>query len=153
MQWSYDRNAGFSRADTEQLYSPVIINPNFHFESINVESESRMPTSLLNWIKKMIRIRKKFSKVMGRGTIRFINTSNKKVLAFLREYEGEKLMCLFNISRTPTFLEMDLKEFRGLQPKEALTDTLFPAIGDLPYFFTFPPRSFYWMSLTERADE
>lgn len=149
MQWSYDRNAGFSRADPEQLYSPVIMSPVYHYENRNVESESRLPTSLLNWIKKMIRVRKKFSKLMGRGTIRFLETKNRKVLAFVREYEGEKILCLYNISRLPTYLELDLSEFRGLNPKEAITDTPFPQIGELPYFFTFPPRSFYWMNLRD----
>lgn len=152
MQWSYDRNAGFSLADAEQLYSPIITNPNYHYESTNVESESRLPTSLVNWIKKMIRVRRKFSKVMGRGNLRFVGNDNKSVLAFIREYGDEKMLCLFNISRKPTYLEMDLKEFKGLTPKEAVTDVVFPAIGELPYFFTFPPRSFFWLSLTDKTE-
>lgn len=153
MQWSYDRNAGFSRADAEQLYSPVITNPNFHYESFNVESEARMPTSLLNWIKKTIRVRKKFSRVLGRGTLRFIPNSNRKALTFIREYGDEKMLCLYNISRKPTYVELDLKEFKGLHPREALSDVQFPEIGELPYFFTFPPRSFFWMSLTDGSEQ
>lgn len=153
MQWSHDRNAGFSFADAEQLFSPVITNPNYHYESTNVESESRLPTSLLNWIKKMIRVRKKFSKVMGRGSFKLIQSDNPKILPFLREYEDEKILCLYNISRMPAFLEMDLREYRGYIPREAVTDTDFPTIGELPYFFTFPPRSFFWMSLRRDTEQ
>ncbi len=153
MQWSHDRNAGFSLADAEQLFSPVITNPNYHYESTNVESESRLPTSLLNWIKKMLRVRKKFSKVMGRGSFRLIQNDNPKILPFIREYGDEKILCLYNISRMPAFLEMDLREFSGYTPREAVTDTDFPTIGELPYFFTFPPRSFFWMSLRRVTEQ
>ena len=149
MQWSYDRNSGFSQADTEMLYAPVIMNPNYHFESVNVESESRLPTSLLNWVKKMIRVRKKYSKILGRGDIRFLEHGNRRVLAYIREYEGEKMMCIFNISRKHTYVELDLREFAGTRPVEAITEAVFPPIGELPYFFTLPPRSFFWMSLLE----
>ena len=147
MQWSYDRNAGFSKADSEMLYAPVIINPNFHYESINVESEARLPTSLLNWIKKMIRVRKNYVQLLGRGSIRFLEHKNRRVLAYLREYGTEKMICIFNISRKHTYVELDLREFSGMQPFEAITESPFPKIGDLPYFFTLPPRTFFWMSL------
>ena len=149
MQWSYDRNAGFSKADTEMLYAPVITNPNYHFESVNVESESRLPSSLLNWVKKMIRVRKKYSKILGRGDIRFLEHGNRRVLAYIREYEGEKMLCIFNISRKHTYVELNLREFAGTRPVEAITEAAFPPIGELPYFFTLPPRSFFWMSLLE----
>ena len=149
MQWSHDRNSGFSQADTEMLYAPVITNPNYNFESVNVESESRLPTSLLNWIKKMIRVRKKYSKILGRGDIRFLEHGNRRVLAYIREYEGEKMMCIFNISRKHTYVELDLREFAGTRPVETITESAFPPIGELPYFFTLPPRSFFWMSLLE----
>ena len=151
MQWSYDRNAGFSKVDSEALYAPVITNPNFHYENVNVESESRLPTSLLNWIKKMIRVRKKFTKILGRGDIRFLEHNNRRVLAYIREYEGEKMLCLFNISRKHTFVELDLREFAGTRPVEAITEAAFPSIGELPYFFTLPPKSFFWLSLLDPA--
>ncbi len=147
MQWSYDRNAGFSRADSEQLYLPVVINPNFHYENINVESESRLPTSLLNWVKKMIRVRKKFSDVFGHGSMEFLEHRNKKVLAYMRRLENSGMLCIFNLSRKPTYVELDLSRFRGLRPIEAITDAKFPQISDRPYFFTLPPRAFFWFNL------
>ncbi len=147
MQWSYDRNAGFSRADTEQLFSPPITNPNYHYESVNVESESRLNTSLLHWVRKIIRVRQKYSKAFGRGEIQFLENGNRHVLAYLRKYEEEKILCIFNISRKPTFLELSLKEYSGYTPVEIITDVPFPAIGELPYFFTLHPRSFFWLSL------
>jgi maltose alpha-D-glucosyltransferase/alpha-amylase len=147
MQWSYDRNAGFSRADTEQLYSPVITNPNYHYESINVESESRISSSLLNWVKKMLRTRKKYNTIFGRGDIQFITHENKKALCYIRKYEGEQILCVFNMSRKHTYVELDLKQYKGYRPVEVITETRFPFIGDLPYFFTLPPHGFFWLRL------
>ena len=147
MQWSFDRNAGFSRADTEALYSPVIINPNYHYESVNVESESRISSSLLNWMKKMVRVRKKYNTVFGRGGIDFIPHENKKALVYIREYEGDQILCVFNMSRKHTFVELDLKKYKGYRPTEVITEARFPAIGDLPYFFTLPPHGFFWLRL------
>jgi maltose alpha-D-glucosyltransferase/alpha-amylase len=147
MQWSYDRNAGFSRADTEQLYSPVITNPNYHYESINVDSESRISSSLLNWVKKMLRTRKKYNTIFGRGDIQFITHENKKALCYIRKYEGEQILCVFNMSRKHTYVELDLKQYKGYRPVEVITETRFPFIGDLPYFFTLPPHGFFWLRL------
>ena len=148
MQWSYDRNAGFSTADNEQLYSPVVTNPNYHYESVNVESELRSGSSLLNWMKKMLRVRKNYSELLGRGGIRFIDQKNRRVLTYVREYKDQRMLCIFNLSRRPTYVELDLPEFRGLKPLEAITKSPFPRIGDLPYFFTLPPRGFFWLNLT-----
>ena len=148
MQWSYDRNAGFSTADNEQLYSPVVTNPNYHYESINVESELRSGSSLLNWMKKMLRVRKNYSQLLGRGRIRFIDQKNRRVLTYVREYSDQRMLCIFNLSRRPTYVELNLPEFRGLKPLEAITKSPFPRIGDLPYFFTLPPRGFFWLNLT-----
>ena len=147
MQWSFDRNAGFSRADTEALYSPVIINPNYHYESVNVESESRISSSMLNWVRKMLRVRKKYNTVFGRGGIDFIPHENKKALVYIREYEGDQILCVFNMSRKHTFVELDLKKYKGYRPTEVITEARFPAIGDLPYFFTLPPHGFFWLRL------
>ena len=147
MQWSFDRNAGFSRADTEALYSPVIINPNYHYESVNVESESRISSSLLNWVRKMLRVRKKYNTVFGRGGIDFIPHENRKALVYIREYEGDQILCVFNMSRKHTFVELDLKKYKGYRPTEVITEARFPAIGDLPYFFTLPPHGFFWLRL------
>jgi len=148
MQWSYDRNAGFSTADNEQLYSPVVTNPNYHYESINVESELRSGSSLLNWMKKMLRVRKNYSELLGRGGIRFIDQKNRRVLTYVREYKDQRMLCIFNLSRRPTYVELNLPEFRGLKPLEAITKSPFPRIGGLPYFFTLPPRGFFWLNLT-----
>ncbi|MCL5439652.1 MAG: maltose alpha-D-glucosyltransferase [Thermoplasmataceae archaeon] len=153
MQWSYDRNAGFSRADTEQLYSPVITNPNFHYESYNVESESRLSSSLLNWVKKMLRTRKKYNTIFGRGNIEFITHENRKALCYVRKYEGKQILCVFNMSRKHTFVELDLKEYKGYRPVEVITETRFPFIGDLPYFFTLPPHGFFWLRLVAPDEE
>ena len=148
MQWSYDRNAGFSTADNEQLYSPVVTNPNYHYESVNVESELRSGSSLLNWMKKMLRVRKNYSQLLGRGGIRFIEQKNRRVLTYVREYGDQRMLCIFNLSRRPTYVELNLPEFRGLKPLEAITKSPFPRIGELPYFFTLPPRGFFWLNLT-----
>jgi len=155
MQWSYDRNAGFSTADNEQLYSPVVTNPNYHYESVNVESELRSGSSLLNWMKKMLRVRKNYSELLGRGGVRFIEQKNRRVLTYVREYKDQRMLCIFNLSRRPTYVELSLPEFKGLKPLEAITKSPFPQIGDLPYFFTLPPRGFFWLNLTvpDRLDE
>ncbi|MEM3852397.1 MAG: maltose alpha-D-glucosyltransferase, partial [Methanomassiliicoccales archaeon] len=147
MQWSYDRNAGFSRADSEQLYSPVITNPNYHYESVNVESEKRLPSSLLNWVIKMIKVRKKYSKVLGRGEIEFLEHDNRKVLAYMRVYEEQRMLCIFNLSRKPTYLRLNLQGFAECTPVEAITGVPFPPIGKLPYFFTLSPRAFFWLDI------
>ncbi len=153
MQWSYDRNAGFSRADSEQLYSPVITNPNFHFESVNVESESRISSSILNWVRKMTRVRKKYNMIFGRGEIEFLLHNNRKVLSYIRYFEGEQILCVFNMSVKHTYVELDLRKYNGYRPVEVITETKFPFVGELPYFFTLPPRGFFWLRLVAPNQE
>ncbi len=154
MQWSYDRNAGFSSADSEALYSPVITNPNYNYESVNVEAESRLSSSLLSWMKKMISVRKTYKELLGRGDIKFIEQKNKRVFTYIREYENQRMLCLFNLSRSYTYVELDLREYAGLKPVEAISGSYFPRIGELKYFITISPRSFYRFNLTvpERDD-
>ena len=152
MQWSFDRNAGFSHADSEQLYSPVITNPNYHYESNNVESMSRLSTSFLNWFRRMIIVRKQNSRVLGRGTIRFIESDQKQILAFIREYGKEKMLCVYNLSRSPSYVELHLPEFNGWHLREAISSVRFPDIGELPYFFTLPRHSYFWL-IMEAPDE
>lgn len=147
MQWSYDRNAGFSRADAEQLFAPVITNPNYHYESVNVESELRIPNSLLNWVRKMIAVRRKYCQVLGRGEIEFLNHTNRKVLAYIKTFDDQKMLCVFNLSRKPTYVQLDLRRFLDYTPIEAVTGVPFPKIGELPYFFTLSARSFFWLEL------
>ncbi len=152
MQWSFDRNAGFSAADPEMLYAPVITNANYHYEFLNVEAQSRLPSSFLNWFRKAVSVRKKNSLVLGRGDIEFLETGNRKVLAFLRSYDSEKMLCIFNLSRDPTNAQLDLRKYAGWTPEESFSRVPFPKIGELPYFFTMPRHSFFWMNLSPPGD-
>jgi maltose alpha-D-glucosyltransferase/alpha-amylase len=150
MQWSADRNAGFSRVDPEQLYAPVIMNSNYHYEAINVEAQLRLETSLLNWVKRMIQVRKRYSKILGRGSIDFVEHPNRRVLAFTRTYAGEYMFCIYNLSKKPTAAEVNLSGFNDWTPVEAQTQTPFPKIGTLPYFFTLSPHGFFWFKLEKQ---
>jgi maltose alpha-D-glucosyltransferase/alpha-amylase len=151
MQWSGDRNAGFSRADWARLYSPVIMDPVYGYMAVNVEAQTRTPTSLLNWMKRMIAVRKRY-KAFGRGSIRFLHPENLKVLVYLREWEGEVLLVVVNLSRFVQFAEIDLTEFAGWQPIELIGEIRFPRIGDLPYFVTLGPHAFYWFRLDSHPE-
>ncbi len=146
MQWSSDRNAGFSRADPARLYSPVIMDPVYGYQSINVEAQDRTPTSLLNWIKRLIRVRKKYP-AFGRGSLEFLGGGNPKVLAYIRQYEGQTLLVVLNLSRYVQWTEMDLSRFAGMQPVELIGEIPFPVIGERPYMFTLGPHTFYWFRL------
>ncbi len=148
MQWSGDRNAGFSRADWARLYSPVIMDPVYGYTAVNVEAQTRVPTSLLNWMKRMIAVRKRYH-AFGRGTIRFLHPENLKVLVYLREWEGQVILCVVNLSRFVQFAELDLSEFNGWQPVELIGEIRFPNIGELPYFVTLGPHAFYWFRLEQ----
>jgi maltose alpha-D-glucosyltransferase / alpha-amylase len=147
MQWSPDRNAGFSRADSELLYAPVVVNPNYHYESRNVEAERRLPSSMLNWVIRMLRVRRRYAGVFGRGETRFLEQPNHRVLVYLRALDATRLLCLYNLSRRPQPVELNLKEFAGYTPVEAQTDEPFPPIGELPYFLTLGEHAFFWFRL------
>jgi maltose alpha-D-glucosyltransferase/alpha-amylase len=147
MQWSYDRNAGFSRADPEQLYAPVIINSNYHYEVSNVESMSRLPNSFLNWLRKLIVTRKKYGSVFGRGTIEFIHSDQKEILTFIRTFEARTVLCVYNLAKKPSYVKMDLRKYSGWHVRELISLTRFPDVGELPYYFTLQRNSFFWMSL------
>ncbi len=146
MQWTGDRNAGFSRCDPEQLYLPVNANPLYHYQSLNVETQLRTQTSLLNWVRRLIRVRRKHP-VFGRGTIEFLLPGNDRILAFIREDEHESILCTSNLSRFAQAAELDLSRFAGRVPIEIYGNTRFPTIGDLPYLLTFAPHGFYWFRL------
>ena len=146
MQWTPDRNGGFSRADPEQLYLPPIMDAVYGFEAVNVEAQSRSPSSLLNWMKRMIAARHA-RRAFGRGTLCFLYPSNRKVIAYLRRYEDETILCVANLSRSPQAVELDLADYRGYQPTELLGRSVFPTIGDLPYLLTLQPHSFFWFDL------
>jgi len=146
MQWSNDRNAGFSRADSARLYDPVITDPVYGYQAVNVEAQERLPTSLLEWMRRMIRVRKRF-RAFGRGTLMFLNADNRRVLAYIRAYEEEVIFCVVNLSRFVQPTQLDLSAFDGWQPIELIGETPFPPIGELPYFLTLGPHSFYWFRL------
>ncbi len=148
MQWSADRNAGFSRAESARLYAPLIVDPPYGYQSINVEAQQRTPSSLLNWMKRLIRIRKRY-KVFGRGDITFLHPENQKVLVYTRRYEDEHVLIINNLSRFPQPCEIDLRHYNGWTPVEMFGDTSFPRIGELPYFVTLGPHSFYWFRLEQ----
>jgi maltose alpha-D-glucosyltransferase / alpha-amylase len=152
MQWSFDRNGGFSRADPARLYLPPIMDPVYGFEAVNVEAQSRSPSSLLNWIKRLIAARRS-RRAFGRGTLRFLYPSNRKVIAYLRALDDEIILCVANLSRSPQAVELDLSEFRGRQPVELLGRSMFPTVGELPYLLTLQPYSFFWFDLLPAAQE
>jgi maltose alpha-D-glucosyltransferase/alpha-amylase len=150
MQWSPDRNAGFSRADPQRLYLPPIMDPIYGFEAVNVEAQQRDPSSQLNWMKRMLATRKA-SQAFGRGRLSFLRPGNRKVLAYLREYGDEAILCVANLARAAQPVELDLKRFKGRVPVEMLGRTSFPPIGELPYLLTLPAHGFYWFRLATDA--
>ena len=151
MQWSSDRNAGFSRANPQQLFLPVIQDPLYGYQAINVEGQNSDTSSLLNWMRRMIAVRKQHQ-ALGRGSMTLLYPSNRKVLAYLREYEGETILCVGNLSRAAQAVELDLSEKRGQVPIEMMGNSAFPPIGDLPYLVTLPAFGFYWFVLAD-ADQ
>ena len=146
MQWSPDRNAGFSRADPQQLYLPPIMDPVYGYEAVNVESQERDPSSLLQWVRRMLAVRKS-SRTFGRGKLTFLKSGNRKILAYLRECGDEAVLCVANVGRSAQPVELQLGRFRGRVPVEMLGRTPFPPIGDLPYLLTLPAHGFYWFRL------
>ena len=155
MQWSADRNGGFSRANPQQLYLPPIQDPIYGYEAVNVEAQSAQPTSLLNWMKRTIRVRGRHPS-FGRGKIDFLYPLNRKVLAYTRTIETENgadetILCVFNVSRAAQAVELDLSNYRGQVPVELESGNSFPPIGDLPYMLTLQPYGFYWFQLAADA--
>jgi maltose alpha-D-glucosyltransferase/alpha-amylase len=148
MQWTGDRNAGFSTADPSRLYAPPVSDPVYNFQGLNVEAQERTPFSLLNWMKRLIAIRQQH-KVFGRGTIEFLGPANRRVLAFIRRYENETILCVANLSRGVQPVEIDLSRYAGRVPIEMIDRTEFPRIGTLPYMLTLGPYGFYWFQLLE----
>jgi maltose alpha-D-glucosyltransferase/alpha-amylase len=148
MQWTGDRNAGFSRADVHALYAPLVADPVYGYQAVNVEAQERVPGSLLNWMKRLIRIRRAHP-VFGRGTLEFLHPENRRVLAYLRQHEGVIVLCVANLSRFAQYVELDLSRFHGLQPQEMIGRVHFPRIGDLPYLLTLGPHDFFWFELTD----
>jgi maltose alpha-D-glucosyltransferase/alpha-amylase len=151
MQWSPDRNGGFSRADPARLVLPPIMDPLYGYEALNVEAQSADAHSLLNWTRHMLALRGRHV-AFGRGTQRFLAPGNRKILAYLRDYEGDTILCVFNLSRLPQAVELDLAEFEGRIPIELTGMSPFPPIGQLTYLLTLPPYGFFWFQLVAEAD-
>ncbi|PDS78507.1 maltose alpha-D-glucosyltransferase [Rhizobium sp. L43] len=151
MQWSPDRNGGFSRVDPARLVLPPVADPLYGFEAVNVEAQSTDAHSLLNWTRKMLALRGRHP-AFGRGSLRFLSPENRKILAYLREYEGETLLCVANLSRLPQAVELDLSSFEGRVPIELTGMSPFPPIGQLTYLLTLPPYGFFWFQLEADAD-
>jgi maltose alpha-D-glucosyltransferase/alpha-amylase len=159
MQWTPDRNAGFSGCDPARLYLPLIMDPIYGYQALNVEAQERNGGSLLHWTRRMIEIRKRHP-VFGRGGYEELNSSNPSVLAFVREYrnsppeppdpeaeEADMILCVNNLSRFPQPVELDLRRFKGISPVECMGGVVFPSIGELSYLLTLPGHGFYWFLL------
>ncbi|WP_373356602.1 maltose alpha-D-glucosyltransferase [Pseudoroseicyclus sp. CXY001] len=151
MQWSPDRNAGFSRAEPQRLYLPTIQDPVFGYEARNVEAQSNDPSSLLNWMRRMVAVRQNHD-VFGRGEMRLLYPSNRKVLAYIREYEGTAVLCVANLSRQAQAVEIDLGAYAGRVPVELTGHSAFPPIGALPYLVTLPAYGFFWFLLADETE-
>ena len=151
MQWTPDRNGGFSRCDPARLYLPMIMDPVYGYEAVNVEAQSRSLASLLSWTKRLIAVRKS-SKVFSRGSLSFIRPTNRSVLVYVRQYEDEVLVCVANLSRSAQAAEIDLSPWRGRRPLELLGRTSFPVIGENSYLVTLAPYGFFWLQLCELSE-
>ena len=150
MQWSADRNAGFSRCTPQQLYLPAIIDPVFGYQAVNVEAQAGDSSSLLNWMRRMITVRKQHL-AFGRGSLTLLYPGNRKILAYVREHEGDRILCVANLSDAAQAAELDLARFRGAVPLELTGRSAFPPIGDLPYMLALPAYGFYWFLLADEG--
>src|SRR5436853_2494890 len=151
MQWSSDRNAGFSRANPQQLYLPITIDPEYHYEAVNVENHQKNLSSLLWWMRRVIAMRKNF-KAFSRGSLEFLHPDNAKVLAFLRRHENETIVVVVNLSRFAQSVELDLSHFAGCVPMEVFSRNLFRPIQKSPYVITLGPHAYYWFALQPQTD-
>jgi maltose alpha-D-glucosyltransferase / alpha-amylase len=146
MQWTSDRNAGFSRADWAQLYLQPLMDPVYGYTAVNVEAQLRTPTSLLRWLHRFIALRKEHP-VFGFGSYEPLSPDNTKIFAHIRRWEDDIVLCVHNLARSAQAVQLDLSAFDGLVPEEMLGRTRFPAIGELPYLLTLAPRGFFWFQL------
>jgi maltose alpha-D-glucosyltransferase / alpha-amylase len=146
MHWSSDKNAGFSRANPQSLYLPIILDPEYHYEAVNVEAQQSNPSSLFWWMKRLLGVRQRWE-ALGRGTLKFLQPDNRKILMFVREYEGQRVLVVANLSRHAQALEVDLSEYRGYVPIDIFGRARFPAIEDGSYRLTLNPHGFFWFAL------
>ncbi len=152
MQWSGDRNGGFSRADAQRLYLPAIMDVVYGYPGVNVEAQERSPSSLLNWVKRLIAVRQAHT-VFGRGTLSFLYPENRRVVAYVRELEDTVVLCVANLARTPQAVSLDLARFAGRIPLEMIGWSTFPPIVDDRYVLTLPGHAFFWFLLATKAPE
>ena len=150
MQWTSDRNGGFSRADPQRLYLPPIQDPIYGFAAVNVEAQAREPSSLMNWTKRLLAVRST-TRAFGRGRFKMLHPGNRKVLAYVREYGDDVILCVFNVSRVAQPVELALEAYKGRVPVEMVGRSPFPTIGDLPYLLTLPAYGFFWFRLATDA--
>jgi maltose alpha-D-glucosyltransferase/alpha-amylase len=148
MQWTGDRNGGFSRADFAHLYLQPLMDPVYGFQAVNVEAQLRTPTSLLSWLRRFIALRKEHP-VLGRGSYEPLGSDNPRVFAHIRRWDDEVVVCVHNLATSAQPVQLDLGDFRGSVPVEMFGPTPFPPIGDLPYLLTLKPRGFFWFRLTQ----
>jgi maltose alpha-D-glucosyltransferase/alpha-amylase len=151
MQWTGDRNAGFSKADWAQLYAPPLMDPVYGYPAVNVEASLRLSTSMLRWVRRFIALRKAHP-VFGLGSYEALTPSNPRVFAHVRRYEDDIVLCVHNLARSAQAVELDLSAFERRYPEEMLGRSRFPRIGELPYLLTLAPRGFYWF-LLKREEE
>ena len=151
MQWSADRNAGFSRANPQKLYLPVIIDPAYHYQTVNVENQEQNQTSFFWWMKRVINMRKNY-KAFGRGSIQFLQPDNPKILAFIRKYEDEIILVVINLSRFSQLAELNLSEYAGYHPIEIFSKNQFPIIQDKPYVMTMGFYDYFWFVLQKEEE-
>jgi maltose alpha-D-glucosyltransferase/alpha-amylase len=146
MQWTPDRNGGFSKSDFAQLYLPPLMDPVYGYEAVNVEGQRRNPSSFLHWVRRILEVRKQHV-VFGLGSFEILHPANPSVLAFVRQLGDDRVLCVNNLSKRAQPVELDLRAFNGLVPVELLGSNEFPRIGELPYFVTLAPYSFFWFAL------
>jgi maltose alpha-D-glucosyltransferase/alpha-amylase len=146
MQWTGDRNGGFSRADFAQLFLPPLMDPVYGYQAVNVEAQLRQPHSLLRWVQRFIGLRKAHP-VFGLGSFEALVPENPRIFAHLRQYEEDVILCVHNLARSAQAVELDLRWFAGYEPEEMFGHSRFPAIGELPYLLTLAPRGFFWFQL------
>jgi len=151
MQWSPDRNGGFSKGDPARLVLPPVMDPLYGYEAVNVEAQGADAHSLLNWTRRMLALRNRHP-AFGRGSLRFLTPGNRKIMAYLREHDGETILCVANLSRLPQAVELDLSKFEGSVPIELTGMSPFPPIGQLTYLLTLPPYGFFWFQLSPESD-
>ena len=152
MQWTGDRNAGFSRANPQQLFLPPIIDPEFHYETVNVETQAKNGGSLLWWMRRMLSLRRRYD-LFGRGDLEFLHPENRRVLAYMRSDGDTSVLIVANLSRFAQYVELDLSRFKGAEPLELFGQTRFPPIGELPYLLTLGPNAFYWLAIEGVREE